>query len=92
MHLLRICSIIYESTRRRIIINFHVCILIFDPREAGSVILKITYGYTAESHGRDPFVDLAGKTMENFADATVPGKWAVDVLPFREYLQVALNR
>jgi hypothetical protein len=30
--------------------------------------------------------------MENFADATVPGKWAVDVLPFREYLQVALNR
>ena len=51
-------------------------------REAGSVILKITYGYTAEAHGRDPFVELAGKTMQTFAEATVPGKWIVDILPF----------
>lgn len=51
-------------------------------REAGSVITKITYGYTAESHGKDPLVDLAGATMEDFAEATMPGKWIVDVLPF----------
>jgi hypothetical protein len=51
-------------------------------KEAGSVILKITYGYTAVAHGNDPFVDLAGKTMEQFAEATVPGKWMVDTLPF----------
>jgi len=53
-------------------------------KEAGSVILKITYGYTTVSHGPDPFVDLATKTMVQFAEATVPGKWMVDVLPFRK--------
>ncbi|KAF1954731.1 O-methylsterigmatocystin oxidoreductase [Byssothecium circinans] len=54
-------------------------------KEAGSVILKITYGYTTEARGNDPFVDLAGKTMMQFADATVPGKWIVDILPFLRY-------
>jgi hypothetical protein len=51
-------------------------------KEAGSVILKITYGYTAVAHGIDPFVELARKTMEDFAEATVPGRWMVDILPF----------
>lgn len=51
-------------------------------KEAGAVILKITYGYTAEAHGRDFLVDLVGKTMHEFADATVPGRWAVDIMPF----------
>jgi hypothetical protein len=46
------------------------------------VILKITYGYTTENEGLDPFVDLAQKTMAQFAEATVPGKWPVDILPF----------
>jgi hypothetical protein len=54
-------------------------------KEAGSVILKITYGYTTVANGNDPFVDLAAKTMEQFADATVPGKWSVDIFPFRKY-------
>lgn len=57
-------------------------------REAGSVILKITYGYTTEARGKDPFVDLAGKTMVQFAEATVPGKWIVDILPFCKATQV----
>lgn len=48
------------------------------------MILKITYGYTTEAHTRDPLVDLANEAMQNFADATVPGKWTVDVLPFRK--------
>lgn len=51
-------------------------------KEAGAVILKITYGYTAESHGKDFLVDIAGKTMHEFANATVAGKWAVDIMPF----------
>ncbi|KAF2136512.1 uncharacterized protein K452DRAFT_322394 [Aplosporella prunicola CBS 121167] len=55
-------------------------------KEAGSVILKIVYGYTTEPHDRDPFVDLAGKAMEDFAEAIVPGKWAVDIFPFLRYL------
>jgi hypothetical protein len=54
-------------------------------KEAGAVILKVNYGYTAEAHGKDSFVDLAGKTMEDFAEAAVPGKWAVDIMPFCEY-------
>jgi hypothetical protein len=54
-------------------------------REAGSVILKITYGYTTEAHRRDPLVDLAQHCMHIFADATTPGKWIVDVIPFCEY-------
>lgn len=53
-------------------------------REAGSVILKITYGYTTEARRRDPLVDLAQETMHVFADSTVPGKWLVDVVPVRE--------
>ncbi|RMZ66262.1 O-methylsterigmatocystin oxidoreductase [Pyrenophora seminiperda CCB06] len=54
--------------------------------EAGSVILKITYGYNTEPHGRDPLVDLAGDTMVVFAASTVPGRWMVDILPFLRYL------
>ncbi len=55
-------------------------------KEAGTVILRITYGYTAEPHGRDPLVDMAGKTMQEFADATVPGKWVVDIMPFCKFI------
>jgi hypothetical protein len=51
-------------------------------KEAGAVILKITYGYTAEPKGKDYLVDMAGKAMHEFADATVPGRWAVDIMPF----------
>ena len=53
-------------------------------KEAGAVILKITYGYTAEPHGKDFLVDMAGKTMHEFAESTVPGRWAVDIMPFRK--------
>lgn len=51
--------------------------------EAGSVILKITYGYTTKREG-DPLVALANESMMDFKSATVPGKWIVDVFPFRE--------
>lgn len=50
--------------------------------EAGTVILKITYGYSARTEGRDPLVELAGRAVWTFAESTVPGKWAVDVFPF----------
>jgi hypothetical protein len=53
-------------------------------KEAGAVILRTTYGYTPEVHGSDPFVDLAGQTMVDFADATVPGRYVVDIMPFCE--------
>jgi hypothetical protein len=53
-------------------------------KEAGAVILRTTYGYTPEAHGRDPFVDSVGQALVQFADATSPGRYAVDVLPFCE--------
>jgi hypothetical protein len=51
-------------------------------KEAGSVILKITYGYTTVARGNDPLLDLARKTLDQFTEAVVPGKWMVDILPF----------
>lgn len=55
-------------------------------KEAGAVILKTTYGYNAEPHGKDLLVDMAGRTMAEFSDSTTPGKWPVDVMPFLRYL------
>ncbi|KAF2851313.1 cytochrome P450 [Plenodomus tracheiphilus IPT5] len=55
-------------------------------KEAGAVILKTTYGYSPEAHGKDPLVDLAMNTMSDFGDATVPGKYLVDVMPFLRLL------
>jgi len=51
-------------------------------KEAGAVILKTTYGYTPEAHGKDPLVELATQTMTDFADVTTPGRYMVDVMPF----------
>lgn len=53
-------------------------------REAGAVILKLSYGYTVEPHGRDPLVDLADKAMEDFASVITPGAWIVNFVPMRE--------
>jgi len=53
-------------------------------KEAGTIILKIIYGYTAETHGRDYLVDMANKAMHEFSEAAVPGRWAVDAFPFCE--------
>jgi hypothetical protein len=53
-------------------------------KEAGAVVLRITYGYTPEAHGKDLFVDLASQTVAEFADVTSPGRYAVDVVPFCE--------
>ncbi|KAL6711774.1 hypothetical protein ACN47E_002817 [Coniothyrium glycines] len=55
-------------------------------KEAGTVILKITYGYTAEKEGKDYLIDKAVQTMHEFSAAATPGKWLVDVMPFLQYL------
>ena len=52
-------------------------------REAGAIILKITYGYTIEPHKPDPLVDLADKALAQFSAAASPGSWLVDIVPFR---------
>ncbi|EIT81129.1 cytochrome protein [Aspergillus oryzae 3.042] len=55
-------------------------------KETGAVILKITYGYTVEPHGRDPLVDLAEDAVGKFSLAMVPGAWLVDSIPILRHL------
>lgn len=52
------------------------------PRETGSIILKIAYGYTTEPFENDTLVDMAGDAMDKFARAAVPGSFMVDMMPF----------
>jgi cytochrome P450 len=54
--------------------------------EAAEIILDIVYDYTIEPHGRDPLVDVVDEALTQVSMAFVPGKWAVDMLPFLEYL------
>jgi hypothetical protein len=44
--------------------------------------LKIAYNYTAEPFKEDVLINMAGKSMDNFATAGVPGAFLVDILPF----------
>lgn len=59
-------------------------------REAGTVILKIAYGYTAEPHEMDPLIEMAGDAMDKFARAGVPGAFLVDIMPFCKYVPSAV--
>lgn len=54
--------------------------------QAGSIILKVSYGYTIEPKGSDPLVDLADEALDQFSRACSPGTWMVDILPFLQYL------
>lgn len=60
--------------------------MLIAPGEAAELILKATYGYTTESAEVDPLVDLVDEAMEQFSQAFVPGKWAVDLIPALKYL------
>ncbi|KAG2148122.1 cytochrome P450 [Suillus clintonianus] len=48
---------------------------------AGAIILRISYGYEVKENG-DPFVDLAGRALDQFSRATHPGAFMVDFMPF----------
>lgn len=45
------------------------------------MILNIAYGYRVESFGKDHLVHIANEALDEFAKATVPGAWLVDVIP-----------
>ncbi|OHE90778.1 cytochrome P450 [Colletotrichum orchidophilum] len=55
-------------------------------KEAGSLIVKIVYGYTAEPFKKDPFLEMITQTMDNFSEGATPGAFLVDVFPFLRYL------
>lgn len=48
---------------------------------AGSVIMKVTYGYQTKSQN-DAFLLLAEQVMDAFSQASQPGAWLVDMLPW----------
>jgi hypothetical protein len=50
-------------------------------RTVGAIILRISHGYKVKEHS-DPFVDLANRALANVSEATVPGAFMVDILPF----------
>jgi cytochrome P450 len=44
------------------------------------------YDYTIEPFEKDPLVDLVDEAMEQFSEATLPGRWMVDILPFLQHI------
>ncbi|KAF5963181.1 oxidoreductase [Fusarium bulbicola] len=55
-------------------------------KEAGSVILKIAYGYTAEPFKEDSLISMVDQAMDDVAAAGVPGAFLVDILPILRYV------
>ncbi|KAF4844007.1 O-methylsterigmatocystin oxidoreductase [Colletotrichum siamense] len=55
-------------------------------REAGSVILRVAYGYNPEPFKDDYLIDLAGEAMDQFAQAAVPGAFLVDIFPLLRHI------
>lgn len=51
-------------------------------REAGAIILKLSYGYNIKPEGEDPLIILQSIQQERFSLASQPGTWIVDILPF----------
>ncbi|QLI73086.1 Multifunctional cytochrome P450 monooxygenase af510 [Metarhizium brunneum] len=54
--------------------------------EVGSIILKITYGYSTNHDTTDPLVDLISHVMLAFSHALQPFYWLVDIIPAISYL------
>ncbi|KAH7889001.1 cytochrome P450 [Phlebopus sp. FC_14] len=54
-------------------------------KTAGSIILKISYGYSVQE-SNDPLVKLANDAMENISMVATPGAFLVDILPILQYL------
>ncbi|KAF7360801.1 Cytochrome P450 [Mycena venus] len=52
---------------------------------AGSVILRVTYGYQTAPRD-DKFLLLAERVMAAFSLASQPGAWAVDIIPWLRHL------
>jgi len=48
----------------------------------GSIILKMSHGYTVDHEKPDPLVQLADDALAEFSLAAEAGKWMVDVMPF----------
>ncbi|KAI9571565.1 cytochrome P450 [Boletus coccyginus] len=80
-------SIEAEETRR------FLCNVLREPGDlanhirstASTIVLKVAYGYTVQE-GKDPFVELAEKTMSMVSRLATPGAFLVDLIPALRYL------
>ncbi|PNP53777.1 hypothetical protein THARTR1_05901 [Trichoderma harzianum] len=48
---------------------------------AAAIILKVTYGYSIESHKPDALVKLIEEVTEHSGQASLPLRWTVDLIP-----------
>ncbi|KAF7336093.1 Cytochrome P450 [Mycena venus] len=63
-------------------LSIHCDAISHNPSYAGSVILRVTYGYQTAPRD-DKFLLLAERVMAAFSLASQPGAWAVDIIPWR---------
>ncbi|EWZ79807.1 hypothetical protein FOWG_16135 [Fusarium oxysporum f. sp. lycopersici MN25] len=54
--------------------------------QAGSVIVKVVYGYTAEQFKPDPLLITVRKVVDEFGIAAKPGAFMVDLIPILKYV------
>ncbi|KAJ0298403.1 hypothetical protein Brms1b_013410 [Colletotrichum noveboracense] len=57
-------------------------------KEAGTVALKIAYGYNADQFKKDPLLSKMNKVMDDFARSAVLGRYLVDFFPICKLLKV----
>lgn len=55
----------------------------------GMIILRVTYGYKIMS-ASDPMLAIQLAVSENFSKAAAPGRWLVDIVPARKYLDLQI--
>ncbi|KAF5717806.1 oxidoreductase [Fusarium mundagurra] len=55
-------------------------------KQAGSVIVKVVYGYTAQQFKPDPLLSTVRKVVDEFGIAAKPGAFMVDLIPVLKYL------
>ncbi|WYZ42267.1 hypothetical protein EsH8_V_001162 [Colletotrichum jinshuiense] len=55
-------------------------------KEAGTVALKIAYGYNADQFNKDPLLSKMNKVMDDFARSAVLGRYLVDFFPIIKHL------
>ncbi|SCN87775.1 related to O-methylsterigmatocystin oxidoreductase [Fusarium fujikuroi] len=55
-------------------------------KQAGSVIVKVVYGYTAEQFKPDPLLSTVRKVVDEFGIAAKPGAFMVDLIPILKYI------
>ncbi|CAE6459815.1 unnamed protein product [Rhizoctonia solani] len=54
-------------------------------RTAGATVVRLTYGYIPRDED-DEYIKIAERAMDNFALATTPGMFMVDVFPLLQYI------